>query len=46
MLYVWLSWRDPRAVEAINASSYAAYESGSCDKPCNTNYAWRRGDSW
>ncbi|GAB4823255.1 hypothetical protein N2152v2_010301 [Parachlorella kessleri] len=44
VVYLYLSWQDPRAEEALINGTAAAEEAGSCKKPCSMEYAWMPGE--
>ena len=46
VVYLYLSWQDPRALEALQNGTAAAEEAGSCKKPCSMEYAWMPGERW
>ena len=47
VLWIMLTWADPRARPAMLASTAAAATSpDGCDFPCTTLYAWTPGAAW
>ena len=40
VLFVYLSWVDPRAASAVSSATAAAMNSSTCAFPCTTIYVW------